>query len=236
MNIPKFTERRSDEPRVQISPRLQDRRGPHRGLAARVADREERSAARIEPDRQRSSGQWRSLRSATLTTNATVYSAGVDLDLPIDRVAERNTYRSSLITLERSERAYNQLKDEVAADARDALRVVRSSEISLEIQRRGHRTRPAPTGERKRAAALGKRDNRDVVDAQQALLRAQDAYEQAKATLQIQVLTFLRSTGILRVDPEPARWAAGPPNHATKRRSRSRGSTGGAKSHDGEHR
>jgi outer membrane protein TolC len=135
--------------------------------------------------------------------NATSYSAAVDLDLPLDRLQERNVLRRSLITLERAERSYDQLKDQVAADARNALRSMRSAEISLEIQRRGidlARLRLENANELLRLGTLAG-DNRDVVDAQQALLRAQDAFEQAKANLQIQVLTFLRSTGSLRVDP-----------------------------------
>ncbi|MBC8106144.1 MAG: TolC family protein, partial [Anaerolineae bacterium] len=45
-------------------------------------------------------------------------------------------------------------------------------------------------------------DSRDVTDAQSSLLSAQDAYEQARADLQIQILQFMRDTGTLRVDPE----------------------------------
>jgi outer membrane protein TolC len=47
----------------------------------------------------------------------------------------------------------------------------------------------------------GKADNRDVVDAQNSLLSAQDAFAAAESALQIQVLQFLRDTGTLRVDP-----------------------------------
>ena len=43
----------------------------------------------------------------------------------------------------------------------------------------------------------GKQDSRDFTDAQNALLQAQDAYEQANASFQIQVLGFLRDTGTL---------------------------------------
>jgi hypothetical protein len=133
--------------------------------------------------------------------DTSTYSAGIDLDLPIDRVAERNTYRKSLITLERSSRSYEQLKDQIAADARDAIRLIRSAEVSLDIQRKGidlAKLRLDYSTERMRQ---GKADNRDVVDAQNALLSAQDAFETARTTLEIQVLQFLRDTGTLRVDP-----------------------------------
>jgi outer membrane protein TolC len=44
-------------------------------------------------------------------------------------------------------------------------------------------------------------NTQDAVNAQQALLEAQDSYSQARANLQIQVLNYLRDTGTLRVDP-----------------------------------
>ncbi|MBA3274064.1 MAG: TolC family protein, partial [Chthoniobacterales bacterium] len=63
------------------------------------------------------------------------YSAELTLDLPIDRVIERNSYRRSLINLERTQREYEQLHDEVAIDARDALRGIRTAEMQVRIQR-----------------------------------------------------------------------------------------------------
>src|SRR5207249_3568119 len=72
-----------------------------------------------------------------LNNNASTYSAELDLDLPIDRVAERNVYRSALIRLERAARVYDRVNDQVAADAREALRSIRSAQITLQIQKRG---------------------------------------------------------------------------------------------------
>ncbi|MEO6434535.1 MAG: TolC family protein, partial [Tepidisphaeraceae bacterium] len=60
-------------------------------------------------------------------SDTAAYSAGVELEIPIDRLGERNAYRASLIRLERSQRSYDQLKDEVAADAREALRLIRAA-------------------------------------------------------------------------------------------------------------
>ncbi len=41
------------------------------------------------------------------------------LDLPIDRLAERNVYRASLLQLQQSQRSFETLKDGVAVDARN---------------------------------------------------------------------------------------------------------------------
>jgi hypothetical protein len=40
------------------------------------------------------------------------------------------------------------------------------------------------------------------VDAQNKLLTAQDQYDTARANYQIQILSFLRDTGTLRVNPD----------------------------------
>jgi outer membrane protein TolC len=130
------------------------------------------------------------------------YSAGIDLEIPLDRVAERNQYRASLIRLERVQRTYDELRDQVAADAREAMRLIRSAQISLEIQRKGIELAKFRLDNAYELLRLGRADNREVVDAQNALLRAQDAFEDARTTLQIQVLRFLRDTGTLRVDPD----------------------------------
>lgn len=130
------------------------------------------------------------------------YAAGIELELPLDRLAERNQYRSALIRLERIQRTYDELRDRVAADSRQAMRLIRSAQISLEIQRKGIELAKFRLDNAYELLRLGRRDNREVVDAQNALLRAQDAFEDARASLQIQVLRFLRDTGTLRVDPE----------------------------------
>ena len=137
-----------------------------------------------------------------ITDDTLAYSANIDLEIPLDRVQERNQYRASLIQLERTERTYDELRDQVAADAREAMRLIRSAQISVEIQRKGIELAKFRLDNAYELLRLGRKDNREVVDAQNALLRAQDAYEAARTSLQIQVLRFLRDTGTLRVDPD----------------------------------
>jgi len=130
------------------------------------------------------------------------YGAGLTLDLPVDRVAERNAYRRALINLQRSQRAFVSVKDSITADVRDVLRGIRSAEINVEIQRRGIELAKRRLDNANELLKQGKIGNRDVVDAQNSLLDAQDNYEQARGLLQIRVLEFMRATGTLRVDPQ----------------------------------
>lgn len=134
------------------------------------------------------------------TTN---YKAGITLDLPIDRLKERNQYRLALIAFQKAQRDLTGTKDAVTADVRDALRSLRAAEISLEIQQVS-----IDLAERRvefaniRLTQGAANSNRDVVEAQQSLLSAQDAYEQARSQLQISVMEYMRVTGTLRVDPD----------------------------------
>ncbi|MGF1634002.1 MAG: TolC family protein [Phycisphaerae bacterium] len=130
------------------------------------------------------------------------YSAGFSLDIPLDQLPERNRYRAALITLERENRGVQLLEDQVAVDVRAAVRAIRSAELTLELQRRGIELARQRLDFANESLLLGRTtDSRDVVEAQNDLLDAQDRFERARASLQVQILEFLRDTGTLRVDP-----------------------------------
>ena len=99
-------------------------------------------------------------------------------------------------------------------DVRDAVRNIRTAQETLEIQRRGIDLAAKRRLDFSNEWLIQGRasDSRDVVESQSSLLEAQDAYERARADLQIQILQFLRVTGTLRVDP-----AAGALGHAMDR-------------------
>lgn len=131
------------------------------------------------------------------------YGARLNLDLPVDRLAERNAFRRSLITLQRRVRAMEEQAEVVAADVRRAQRGIRSSELSLKIQVRNIEVALQRLDFANDSLQAGRsNDSRNVVEAQNALLNAQDAYDSARADQQIRLLQFLNDTGLLRVDPD----------------------------------
>lgn len=131
------------------------------------------------------------------------YNAGLTLDLPVDRLPERNVYRQRLIVLDQARRSQVELEQNILADVRAAQRNIRSAQLSLEIQRRAIELARERLEFANESLLLGRLNNsRDVTDAQRSLLTAQDSYDQARANLQIQLLQFLRDTGMLRVDPK----------------------------------
>ncbi|HEY7086829.1 MAG TPA: TolC family protein [Tepidisphaeraceae bacterium] len=131
------------------------------------------------------------------------YSAGLSLDLPLDRVAERNAYRLSLINLERAQRSWRTTRDSIVAQVRDSVRAIRSAKASVDIQKSRLDVAQKRLDYANEQLILGlSTDSRESVDAQNDLLTSQDAYEQARATYRTQILNFLRDTGLLRLNPD----------------------------------
>ena len=138
-----------------------------------------------------------------LDRDTALFGAGVAFSLPLDRVAERNDYRRSLIRLEQAQRAVDDLEARVTADVRQALRNVRQAEISVRISEANAevaRRRLEYAVEALRLGVAGV-ETVDVVDAQDALLSANQQLDAAKADLLTERLQLLRDTGTLRVDP-----------------------------------
>jgi outer membrane protein TolC len=130
------------------------------------------------------------------------YNVGATLAFPVDRLAERNTYRAALIDYQQSQRSLVDVTENVKADVRTSLRQIHTADLNIQIQRQAVDLAERRLEYSTLLLQLGQlSSNRDLVDAQTSLLSAQDAYEQAKSDLQVNVLQFLRNTGTLRVDP-----------------------------------
>jgi outer membrane protein TolC len=130
------------------------------------------------------------------------YSTGLTLDWPLDRVAERNAYRVALINLDRARRNVESAEDQAAGEVRSSLRGVRQQQVVLAIQKSNIEL----AQKRKEFSDIqfrdGEIDNRDYLEAETALLDAQNSFARALSDLQVSVLQFLRDTDQLRVDFE----------------------------------
>lgn len=147
------------------------------------------------------------------TTN---YAAGVTLDIPLDRVAERNAYRVAQINLDRVKRNVEQSQDVVSVEVRTALRQVRQQLMLLAIQKNN-----IDLAQKRKAFADiqfrdGKIDNRDYLDAESALLDAQNRFAQALSSLEAATLAYLKTTDQLRVDAQGRLQLPGEPGAATR--------------------
>jgi outer membrane protein TolC len=147
-------------------------------------------------------------------TERATWRGSLNLELPLDRVAERNLLRNRLIAKDRAQRGYENDKDLVVVDVRRAMRRVQQQQTLLQIQ-----TINRDLAIKRRRAAqirfqMGQIGNRDIVEAENELLSARDALASAQAQLRLAILQFRRDTGTLRVNDdgkwyEPVACAAG---------------------------
>lgn len=133
----------------------------------------------------------------------TVWKAGVVLEVPLDRVAERNALRRANILKQQAERNYIDAKETVTSQVRRAMRRVQTQRDALAILIKARDL----AIERRLAAKIrmetkGDINNRDVVDAENALLQARNQLAAAQAQFGLAILQFRRDTGTLRIGDE----------------------------------
>ena len=120
-------------------------------------------------------------------------------DKPLDKLRERNTYRSELIDLERAKRNYTEQRDRVLQEVRlNWRRYVRTGR-SYDIQ-----ARSVALAEKRVESSVMKLDAgraiaRDVLEAQDALVRAQNSMAADLVSFKVASLELARDMDILRV-------------------------------------
>lgn len=125
------------------------------------------------------------------------YSAGIMLNLPLDRLEEKLRVRQSIIQLEQQIRNYERDRDNVVIDSRASVRGVELARLQLTLAER-----QVETNRRRQRGQELDPDNvtpQERVDTQNALLSAENARDQAEADLRVAILNYLLNTGQMRV-------------------------------------
>lgn len=128
------------------------------------------------------------------------YNALMRLDLPLERTAERNLYRNRLIDLESSVRNLQALEDDIKLDIRNQLRDMLESRESLRIQAQAVSLAERRVDSTSLLLKLGRAEIRDVLEAQEALLSAQNALTSALVNYRVSELRLQSNLGLLEVD------------------------------------
>lgn len=132
---------------------------------------------------------------------------GLQLDTPTTRLIERNRYRTALITYQQARRDYMLFEDQVEQSLRNTLRIVKLSQINLEVRRAAVRvaiaqvdiarlrlnppvrpnqpTRTSPTAARDLVSALT-----DLLNAQNDLLNVWVSYEVLRVLIEFEMGTM----------------------------------------------
>jgi len=150
-------------------------------------------------------GSRREISSATaddaqLRTDKGKYSALLTLDLPFERTAERNAYRNSFISLEQAVRDVQILEDQIKLDVRNQLRDLLESRESLKIQANSVIVAERRVKSSNLFFEAGEVPIRDVLEAQDALLSAQNSLTSAIVSYRVAELELQIDMGLLKVD------------------------------------
>jgi outer membrane protein TolC len=130
------------------------------------------------------------------------YGLGLSADLPFDRKNQRNAYRQALITLERQQRAYSQSVDSVTQDVRQAYRQLMATAEQFITQKKSLAIAEERVKNMPLLLKSGRAKTRDLLDAQDSLLQAQNSLTSALVGHTIAKLSFYRDVGILQVKPD----------------------------------
>lgn len=127
------------------------------------------------------------------------YNAGFNLDLPLERTAERNSYRAALIAQQRSARAVDQQRDQIELQIRDSWRTLEQARRAYQISEIGVKLAERRVEEQELLAELGRAKALDQVDAQNSLLSSKDQLTQALVAHTVARLQFWDNMGILYI-------------------------------------
>lgn len=167
-------------------------------------------SANYSAGQRRGAGSARS-DNAELRPEHGQYSIGLEFDFPWEKVAERNTYRSTIISLERSVRDVQDLEDRIKTDLRDGLRTLVSAREGIRIQAQAVEVAQRRVESTRLFFDLGRAAIRDVLEAQEALVQAQNALTNALVSYRVTELELQRDMGVLDVD-EKGLWREYRPN------------------------
>jgi outer membrane protein TolC len=128
------------------------------------------------------------------------WTVGAALDLPIDRLQERNTYRAALVSSEVARRAVETSADAIRTALRQELRETKSKLEGWRIQLNAVDLAARRIESTDLKLQAGRAVTRDLLDAQEALLEARNAASSALIDYTLSRLALFRDLELLRVD------------------------------------
>jgi outer membrane protein TolC len=141
----------------------------------------------------------------TWSLQGTRYSGTASIDLPIaerSRTQERNAYRNSLIALEQATRSVQNLEDEIKQSIRSELRVLLESRETVKIQAKSVLVAEKQVRSTTLFLEAGRSEIRDLLEAQDALLSAQNSLTSAIVNYRTTELQFQRDLDLLTITQE----------------------------------
>ncbi len=131
-------------------------------------------------------------------------SAGLGLDLPLDRVRQRNLYRATILNFERQLRVLAAALDAARDSLRQSVRILEQVRENHVIQQNALELANKRVESAELLLQAGRAQIRDQLEAQTALVAAQNAVTEAVVDYHAARWKLLLDTGLLQTDR--ARW------------------------------
>ena len=154
-----------------------------------------------------SAGQRRAVQSAGLTDSRLApdegsYSALMTIDLPLERTSERNSYRMSLVQMEQAIRRVQELEDQIKLAVRNRLSELLEARETIQIQTLAVAVAKQRVDSTSLFLDAGRAQIRDLLEAQESLVSAQNALTAALVDYRIGELSLQRDLGVLEVNEQ----------------------------------
>lgn len=131
-----------------------------------------------------------------------LYSLSLRLNLPLDRLAEKNQYRLTLVELMQNQRTQLSVTDTVILEVRAAFRNLRTAHEQYRLALHAQQLAQNRTDNTIRLQKVGRANMRDVLDAQEDYYDAQNAATDALVKYAVASLHLYLATGTLKVQPD----------------------------------
>lgn len=132
----------------------------------------------------------------------TPWSLGVNWDLPIDNLPDRNAYRSALLDLQSAMRAEEDARDRVLSGLRDDLRQATNARQRHQVQITAVSLAKRRVESTELNFDAGRVQTRDLLEARRSLLSAQNSATSALRDFAISRLRLYSDLELLEVSPE----------------------------------
>lgn len=129
------------------------------------------------------------------------WTAGFDTRLPLNRKAERNGYRTSIINYDRAGRNLQLAVDQIKLEIQDGWRMLAQAKQNYEVAEIGVKLSQRRVEEQELLMELGRGTARDLVDARTDLISSHNQRTTALVEHTVARLQFWRDLGMLFIKP-----------------------------------
>lgn len=133
------------------------------------------------------------------------WSVGATLALPFERLPQRNSYRSALIAREEASRSSAESEDQIRSDLRGDLRSASARRDSYKIQQNAVELALRRIESTRLKLDAGRADTRDLLEAQDSLLQAQNAVTSALIEYTLARLNLFLDMELFVIEPSGIR-------------------------------